>query len=441
MKTVLAYLLSGLLLLSAMAACVRPAGPLAGAQAPSTVVQPLPVHILQSSKPRSAAPEASLQDLEQLVQGNTAFALDLYHYLRKSQGGNLFYSPYSISLALAMTYAGARGETEQAMARTLRFSLPSDRLHPTFNALDQALIRRGQGAKGKDEKGFRLRIVNALWGQVGHPFRSEFLDLLAEHYGAGLRGVDFARDPEAARALINDWVRQQTEGRIQDLIPPNAIDPLTRLVLTNALYFNAAWAEPFDPDLTREDAFYLLDGTEIRVPMMQQTTRMGYAEGEDYQAVEIPYDGWELAMVVIAPKRGQFETFEASLDTARLQEILQGLTPREVALTFPRFRVESFFRLAEALGAMGMRVAFTPGEADFSGMDGTRNLFIGDVLHKAFVAVDEAGTEAAAATAVVMKATAIGLAPVEVKVDRPFIFLIRDLPTGAVLFVGRVVHP
>ncbi|MCX8066624.1 MAG: serpin family protein [Anaerolineae bacterium] len=428
-KTLLSYLLLGVLLMGTVAACARPAG------------RPAMAQTLQSDKPRTTEPSVPPEDLEALVQGNTAFALDLYHRLRKAVDGNLFYSPYSISLALAMTYAGARGETERAMAQTLRFSLPQERLHPAFNALDLALASRGQGAKGKDEGGFRLRIVNAIWGQRGYPFLPEFLDVLAQNYGAGLRVVDFHQDPEAVRVLINDWVSEQTEGRIRDLIPPGVIDRLTRLVLTNAIYFNAAWAEPFDENLTQEGTFYLLDGTEVRVPMMRQSTQLGYVEGEGYQAVEIPYDGRELAMIVIVPQRGQFETFEASLDSARLREILQSLTYREVNLTLPRFRVESSFRLAEPLSEMGMKVAFTPDEADFSGMDGSRALYIGDVLHKAFVSVDEKGTEAAAATAVVIKVTAIGLAPVEVTVDRPFIFLIRDLQTGAVLFVGRVVDP
>ncbi len=429
MKTALCYLLASILLLSTLSACTRP------------TVQPALAQVLQSEKPRIVAPDVPSEDLESLVQGNTAFALDLYHHLRESGEGNLFYSPYSISLALAMAWAGARGETEQAMARTLHFPLPQDRLHPAFNALDQALAGRGQGAKGKDEGGFRLHIANALWGQQGYPFLPEFLDLLAQHYGAGLRVVDFARDPEGTRVLINDWISQQTEGRIRDLIPPGVIDPLTRLVLTNAIYFNAAWAEPFDEKLTAEGTFYLLDGTEVRVPMMRQTTQLGYAEGEGYQAVEIPYDGRELAMVILLPASGRFEAFEASLDAARLEEILRSLNVQPVDLTMPRFRVESSFNLSRALVEMGMRVAFTPDEADFSGMDGTRNLYIGDVLHKAFVSVDEAGTEAAAATAVVIRMTGVVLSPVEVMVDRPFIFLIRDLQTGAVLFVGRVVNP
>ena len=244
-----------------------------------------------SDKERITSPNVAPPDLADLVAGNSAFAFDLYQFLREEGNGNLFYSPHSISLALAMTYAGARGETERQMADTLHFTLPQDRLHPAFNGLDLELAHRGEGAQGKDGEGFRLHIVNALWGQEGYEFLSEFLDTLAENYGAGLRLLDFASAPEASRVTINDWVSEQTETRIEDLIPQGIIDPETRLVLTNAIYFNAAWSTPFIPDLTEDGPFYLLDGGQVSVPMMRQTTSFGYAEGEGYQAVELPYDG------------------------------------------------------------------------------------------------------------------------------------------------------
>lgn len=395
---------------------------------------------VQSDKERVTSPNVAASDLADLVNGNSAFALGLYHFLREEKDGNLFYSPYSISLALAMNYAGARGETAQQMADTLHFTLPQDRLHPAFNGLDLELASRGEGAKGKDSQGFRLNIVNAIWGQQGYKFLPAFLDTLAENYGAGLRLLDFAGNPEASRVTINDWVSDQTEGRIKDLIPQGVIDKLTRLVLTNAIYFNAAWAEPFKEELTTDGPFHLLDGSQVTVPMMKQTTSFGYAEGEGYQAVELPYDGRELAMVIFLPAAGKFETFENSLDAGKVEAIIESLNYREVALTMPKFEVESDFSLVDALAAMGMPVTFSAG-ADFSGMDGTRNLYIGDVIHKAFVSVDEAGTEAAAATAVVMKLTAMPEPAVEVTVDRPFLFLIRDIETGAILFVGRVVNP
>jgi len=395
--------------------------------------------VIRSEKQRLTSPDVNEADLADLVDGNNAFAFDLYQVLRE-EDDNLFYSPYSISLALAMTYAGARSETAQQMADTLYFSLPQARLHPAFNSLDIELAQRGEGAQGKDSEGFRLNIVNAIWGQKDYKFLAGFLDVLAEDYGAGLRILDFVSAPEESRITINNWVGDQTEGRIEDLIPQGLINALTRLVLTNAIYFNAAWQYPFAEDITGDGTFYLLKGNEIIVPMMRQTESFGYAEGDGYQAIELPYDGRELSMVILLPARGQFESFEASLDAQQVDAILGSLEQREINLTMPRFEFESDFGLKEALTALGMPVAFSGG-ADFSGMTGNRDLFIADVIHKAFVSVDETGTEAAAATAVVMELTALPGMPIDVNVDHPFVFLIRDIETGAILFVGRVVNP
>ncbi len=393
----------------------------------------------QSAKQRVAAPNVAALDLADQVDGNSAFAFDLYQVL-KEKSDNLFYSPHSISLALTMTYAGARGETERQMADTLHFILSQDHLHPAFNGLDIDLASRGEGAEDKDGEGFRLNIVNAIWGQEGVRFLSEFLDVLAENYGAGLRLLDFASALEESRVTINDWVSEQTEGRIEDLIPQGALDPATVLVLTNAIYFNAAWAEPFQERMTEDGAFHLLDGSKVTVPMMRQTKSFGYIKGEGYQAVELPYDGRELSMVILLPEAGEFESFESALDAGRVDGIVNGLVHRQVALTMPKFEFESGFSLKKTLAAMGMPDAFT-GAADFSGMTGDHDLFISEVLHKAFVSVGEAGTKAAAATAVVKAKLGMPEEPVEVAVDRPFIFLIRDVETGAILFVGRVVDP
>jgi len=401
--------------------------------------QPVAGEVIQSDKPRETSPDVDDTDLTMLVNGNSDFAFDLYRSLNK-EDDNIFYSPYSMSLALAMTYAGARGETEQQMADTLHFILPQDRLHPAFNSLDIELSQRGEGAQGKDGEGFRLNIVNAIWGQKDYEFLTTFLDALAENYGAGLRLLDFISAPDESRLTINNWVSDQTEGRIENLIPQGLINELTRLVLTNAIYFNAAWQYPFSEDITGDGPFYLLDRGEVIVPMMRQTESFGYAEGDGYQAVELPYDGGELSMVILLPQSDQFEAFEWSLDAQRVEDVVKALETRQVALTMPLFEFESSFSLKEALATMGMPVAFS-GDADFSGMTGNRDLFIADVVHKAFVSVDEAGTEAAAATAVVMELTAVPEAPVEVTIDHPFIFLIRDIETGTILFVGRVVNP
>jgi serpin B len=394
----------------------------------------------QSNKARVMSPDVPTTDRVELANGNSAFAFDLYRYLKDEQDGNLFYSPYSISLALAMTYAGARGETEQQMADALHYTLPQDRLHPAFNWLGLELASRGESAKGKDDQGFRLNIVNTTWGQKDYQFLPEYLDTLALNYGAGMQLVDFVGDPEGARVAINDWVSDQTEGRIEDLIPPDVIDSLTRLVLTNAIYFNAAWAEPFEESQTADGSFYLRDGSEVTVPMMHHTASYGYAEGQGYRAVELPYDGHELSMVILLPTEGEFEAFEGTLDAERVDAILSDLAYEEVALSMPKFEVESDFSLVKALSALGMPIAFSM-DADFSGMDGTHDLFIGEVLHKAFVSVDEAGTEAAAATAVEMQLKAAPMEPIEVTVDHPFILFIRDVETGTILFVGRIVNP
>jgi serpin B len=397
--------------------------------------------VLQSEEPRDTAPEVSAADLDTLVEGNSAFAFDLYQELKDAEG-NLFYSPYSISLALAMTYAGARGETEAQMANALDFFLAQDRLHPAFNALSLELDSRGQGAEGKDDEGFRLNIVNAIWGQKDYEFLSDFLDVLAVNYGAGLRILDFINETEASRVTINDWVAEQTEGRIEDLIPPGMLTPIARLVLTNAIYFNAAWAEPFNEDATQEGTFYRLDGSQVSVPMMRQGENFRYGEGDGYQAVELPYDGNELAMVILLPESGQFESFEAALDAERVAGIIDGMDYRQVNLTMPRFEFESSFSLKTVLIAMGMPIAFSETQADFSGIsDSPERLYIWEVVHKAFVSVDEEGTEAAAATAVIMNGSAAPAEPAEFTADRPFIFLIQDIETGTVLFVGRTLDP
>ncbi len=401
---------------------------------------PVSAQELKSDKPRDTAPVVSEADLSELVEGSNAFAFSLYQVL-KAQDSNLFYSPYSISEALAMTYAGARGDTEKAMAAALHFSLPQESLHPAFNSLDLQLAQRGKGAAGKDDKGFRLNIVNAIWGQKDYDFQAQFLDILAQNYGAGLRIVDFVKETEQSRLTINNWVSDQTEGKIKDLIPQGVINNLTRLVLTNAIYFNAAWLHPFTAEATSDGPFHLVDGSEKTVPMMHQTESFRYAEGEDYQAVELPYDGNELSMVILLPEAVQFKAFEGKMAAQSVAAITSSMQSKQVNLTMPKFEYDSSFGLKEALKTMGMGIAFDM-EADFSGMNGRKDLFIQDVVHKAFVAVDESGTEAAAATAVIVGLKAAPPSqPVTLTIDRPFIFFIRDMQTGSIIFIGRVMNP
>ena len=384
-----------------------------------------------------------------LVDGNTDFAFDLYHALAGSDG-NLFYSPYSISLALAMTYAGARGETESQMADTLGFNLPQDRLHPAFNNLGLQLASRGAEAKGQDGEGFRLNIANAVWGQDDFEFLEAYLDLLTDNYGSGVRLMDFKEASEESRIMINDWVADRTEDRIKDLIPQGSIDEFTRLVLTNAIYFNAAWQHPFNVRSTHPGPFFMLDGSTVNVPMMSQLEYLGYAKGDGYQAVELPYYGYEMSMTIILPDEGRFNEFEDSIDAGLVAQILENIWTPEVWLTMPKFEFRSQFGLTETIAKMGMLDAFDDRVADFSGMDGMACpptdddpcLIISDVIHEAFVLVNEEGTEAAAATAsiVYVETESIAPPPIEVTVDRPFIFLIRDRATNAIVFVGRVVQ-
>lgn len=387
--------------------------------------------VVTSGKPRIVAPSVPDADVRALASGNTAFALDLHR--RVGDGpGNLFYSPYSVSSALAMTFAGARGETELQMADALRFTLPQDRLHPAFNALDQALARRGE-----DGEGFRLHVVNAIWGQTGASFLPSFLDVLAENYGAGMRVVDFERAPGQARDLINGWVAERTNGKIKDILPEQSIRPSTRLVLTNAIYFKAAWQFPFKKERTAPGDFTREDGSTVSVPMMTNTAQVRYGEGEGYAALEMPYEGRGLVMVLVLPS--DRAAFEAGLDPARLESVVDSLGPRSVSITLPRFKIESSIDLVPPLQALGMPIAFTD-RADFSGIDGHGGLSINDVIHKAFVSVDEAGTEAAAATAVGIGETSAP-APATIRFDRPFLLFIRDNATNTILFIGRVADP
>ena len=416
----------------------------AATQAPSTASSPGPAlraqttdQEVRSNRERNDSPRASARDLKTLAQGNNAFVLDLYRELSKAQG-NIFLSPFSISQVLAMAFAGARGETELQMANTLHYELPQSALHPSFNALDRELASRGRDLQAEENQFFELNIANAIWGQQGYEFLPDFLDMLAEDYGAGLRPLDFADAPEESRVKINDWVSEETHDKITDLLPPGAVNRLTRLVLTNAIYFNASWQWPFDKGLTRELPFHLAGGGMVEAPMMTETSRdfYGYVRGNGYQAVDVPYSSGEMSMTILLPDQGTFREFEDSLNAQVLDRIFDGLEIGNITLTMPLFELESEFSLNQTLAEMGMPDAFGAG-ADFSGMTGNRELWISEAVHKAFVSVDEKGTEAAASTVVVVRESE----PLQVTVNRPFIFFIRDRATGTILFAGRVMNP
>lgn len=373
-------------------------------------------------------------DQTALAEGNTRFALELYDQLR-SQDGNLFFSPLSISTALAMTYGGARGNTAAEMANVLHFELKPQRLHPAFGALLGSL-----DVSDKQDAGYRLHIANALWLQKDYAFLPKFLKMGEVHYKAGLEVVDFARATEAARQTINTWVKQRTENKIEELLKPGVITPITTLVLTNAIYFKGDWAAQFEKEKTKNAPFTLADKRQVEAPLMQQTGEFGYLEDSDLQVLELPYAGEALAMVVLLPREHDgLPALEKSLSDKRLSGWLSKLGRKKVRVALPRFKTTSEFTLNKVLIAMGMRDAFSAA-ANFSGMDGTGALFIGAVVHKAFVDVNEEGTEAAAATAVVMLRASMEPPPT-FRADHPFLFLIRDTRSGSILFLGRVMNP
>ncbi|MGA2171774.1 MAG: serpin family protein [Sedimentisphaerales bacterium] len=371
-----------------------------------------------------------------VVGGNNKFALELYGNLQ-SREGNLFLSPYSISTALAIAQAGARGATEQQMAKTLNFptTLGNEQFHKEFGAIIGQLNQAG--AKG----GFELVVANAMWGQKDYKFLPEFLTLVRTNYEGDLQQVDFAKQTEAARKTINDWVENKTKDKIKELIKPGTLDSMTRLVLTNAIYFKGKWATPFKPEQTQEAPFTLLSGEKVNVPMMHQTAHFGYMETDTIQVLELPYVNNDLSMVILLPKKPDgVNELEKGLTSETITGWLAGLRKREVQVYVPRFKLTSEFSLAETLSAMGMPDAFST-KADFSGITGNRDLFISAVVHKAYVEVNEEGTEAAAATGVAMKLTAVAPPPPVFRADHPFVFLIRDNQTGSILFLGRTANP
>jgi len=399
--------------------------------------------LIKSDLAREVNPDVDTEQIQALSQDNAAFALKFYDQIR-FQDGNIIFSPFSLSLALSMALAGAETSTEEAMLTALQMSLPEERVHPAFNALLQA-IESSQEPINEVMEGdsFQLNIANSIWGQADYEFKGPFLDTLAEHYGAGILSVDYVQNPEGAREVINGWVADETEDKIQDLIPAGAIDPLTRLVLANAIYFNGSWYHPFNETATSEAPFFTLDGAEISVDMMKlYGERFLYTHGENYQAVNLPYLSSDFVMTVIVPDLGEFTSFEAALDQVVLEDILSGMTNQRVDIEMPKFDFESEIDANDPLIALGMGEAFDPEQADFSGITDIEDLTITDVLHKATITVDEQGTEAAAATAVIIGVTsAMPEDPVSLVIDRPFIFLIRHQPTNTLLFMGRVLQP
>jgi serpin B len=388
---------------------------------------------VRANVPR-AEPTVSPADATALRDGNALFAGRILARLASARS-NLALSPASISQALAMVFPGARGMTASQIARSLEFRLPPGRLGAAFNAADRSLVN----VNGPD---VTLNVANAVYGQSGQRFRQAFLGVLARDYGAGLRTADFERDPASARSDINAWVSDQTRGKIPELLGPGDVDPSTRLMLVNAVYLKARWLKPFTKQSTFPAVFHAPGGA-VKVPTMHQTGTFGYKQGAGYQALELPYRGGRLAFDVLLPSPGGLQSLLSRLAGSGPLALLAGLKRQQLQLALPKFRLDTRFELAAVLEALGMRLAFEPGRADLSGIAGNPGgLYVKSVVHEAYLSVDEAGTEAAAATGVGISPTAIAAPPrIDVVIDRPFAFVLRDIKTGAVLFTGVVSRP
>lgn len=373
--------------------------------------------------------------IKQMVQDNSAFALDLYGHLKQREN-NLFFSPFSISAALAMTYAGAHEKTASQMAAALHFNQEPDRLHHSMGEL----ISRLNTVQKESE--VELSVANAIWAQKGYQFLDTFFKVIQQSYQADLNQVDFTTAADTARLAINRWVEEQTHQKIKDLIPPGVLNALTRLVLVNAIYFKGFWDTQFKPENTQEMAFWLSAEANVKVPMMHQEYQYGYWENEWLQMLEMPYKDEALSLIVLLPKeKTGISLLEQKLTLENTLRWQDQLRKQKIKLFFPKFKIETQFNLGQTLSAMGMLDAFDPNRADFSAMIGKKELFISAVIHKAFVEVNEEGTEAAAATGVVVGVTSIAPPPPIFKADHPFVFFIRDNASRSILFLGRVLDP
>lgn len=384
-----------------------------------------------------------MNDTLAVSDANNRFTFDLYNQLagdRKYAGNNLFFSPFSISSALAITGEGARGKTADEIRSVFYFPQNKTVLRQGYHSVHAAINSK--------DAGYSLRTANALWVEKTYPFLPEYTSTAERYYGANVTNLDFKTRPEESRVTINTWVGDRTEQKIRDLIPPGMIDPFTRLVITNAIWFKGSWILEFDKNKTTVADFRTAPGKTVRVPMMERTDEKAiyrYTETSDLQMLSMPYEhdtGRQLSMVVLLPKADNLLAAESALDTGTFLALQQSAESKRVKVYFPKYTLKTKYLLSETLPAMGMPTAFSINHANFSGMDSTTDLYIDEVIHQAFVEVNEEGTEAAAATAVVMKATGIRPDPVPVfRADHPFIFLIRDDNSGTILFIGRVVNP
>ncbi len=399
--------------------------------------QPVPIVGDEESTPIVDDNGVTPEEVSTVIEANNKFALDLYSRYKMKED-NIFFSPYSISTALAMTYEGAKGQTAEEMRSVFYFPEDDDERRSSYANLYKEINKEG--------KEYKLNTANALWAEHSFQFLDEYFNIVEEYYGGKVTNLDFKKDPEGSRIIINDWVEDKTNNKIKDLIPAGLIDPMTRLVLTNAIYFKGEWVKQFNEDATQEQNFRVSSSDGVKVQMMQRTddeSIFNYAEEEELQILEMPYSGEDLSMLIFLPKNDDMKALENSITIKKLTEWRANLEKKRVDIFIPKFKLETKYFMAQDLIEMGMPSAFV--SADFSGITGKKDLFISQVIHQAFVEVNEEGTEAAAATAVVMKITSTGSGSgpqiPTFRADHPFIFIIQQKDTGNILFMGRVNNP
>ena len=370
------------------------------------------------------------EKLNSLVDSLNKFSFDFYHNISENKNENIFFSPYSIFVALSMAYEGARGNTSVQMYNLLNFFKNDSATQGSFAKIYNLLNQK--------QTGYKINTANAFWIQQNYPFLSEYINLLQNYYMAEANELDFSKNVEAAK-IINSWIENQTNGKIKDMIDPGALSEFTRLVLTNAIYFKGLWENPFDPKYTSQADFNINSSETIKVDIMSLSdSTFNYTETDDLQILKLPYQGNDLSMLVILPKENNVSIIDSLLNTVNIKNWNSSLYEIKINVDLPKFKFKTEYNLNNILTKMGMIDAFSGDYADFSGMDGTKNLFISDILHKAYVEVNEEGTEAAAATAVIITT---GMTTTTFNADHPFVFLIQHEGTGAILFMGKIMNP
>lgn len=389
-----------------------------------------------SKAQRNLQPDISESDYQSFIRNNTKLAFDVYHELAANdEDGNIFFSPFSVSQALAMTWEGARTETEQQMAEILHFLQPREKTHKAFNKTNLIL---------ESQDGVTLDLANSVWVQKSEKWNMEFLDTLKSEYGSGVHAEDLTGKSEATRAKINDWVAENTNDKIKDLLPPGSLHPLSPMVLVNAIWFYGGWKYVFDEERTHTGRFYLLDESYVEIDMMSNSVRTNYynsywVEDEDdkYMALELQYEDSDMSILFIVPRRGTFKDIESKLDNEFIDHVSDSFVNGNIQIYVPKMEMRYKSKLSSTFESMGMNIPFSAG-ADFSGMNGKRDLWIDEIYHQAYFKMDESGTSAAAATAVAM---ARGGNPPPICLCNPFFFVIRDNQSGVILFMGRVMNP